>query len=85
MTDRVVDIEWPQRVVEHIPEDVLLAVTALGDVETAVLLEAIQRLAPALAKACETVIMSWHVLTGTERLAALVALTEAMASLNDGA
>jgi 3-dehydroquinate dehydratase len=50
-----------------------------------VLREGLQRLPPALAKACETVIVSWHALTGTERLTALVALAEAMASLNDRA
>jgi 3-dehydroquinate dehydratase len=85
LTDRDVNIEWPQRVVEHIPEDVLLAVAALSDAEAAVLREGLQRLPPALAKACETVIVSWHALTGTERLTALVALAEAMASLNDRA
>lgn len=74
---------WPERLVAQLPDETILEISRLTDAEHQVLIEALQLLPPPIRSACATLLDSWDQLEGAERLAALVAFTEAMAWLND--
>jgi hypothetical protein len=71
---------WPRGISEQIPTDQLLSITSLSDVEAGEVIEGVRNLPSSLTRACELIVNSWTELDGPGRLAALVALAEALAS-----
>lgn len=73
---------WPGSITEYIPSDRLHDLTELAPDDLEVLLAGCDELPVMLSGALSIVLESWDDLDGSERLAALVALAEAFASIN---